>query len=213
MFDARCVAYAYSLAVLSEAQFTDAENNPILAFPEGYLPRRNSLMVPRVLSNSLVCAAMSLLSIGALAEPQELTIPSFDSHSPACQVRLPETPVPCGVEGCVLPAPKHSTLGSIQLNMSCLPKFAPTGFENPADYVKVQSVDGKNATGHLSLVDDFQPPAAERTRELSFCLYGNENNFCGSTTALRLKDGPKGDATAAIKSFINGIELEGASIK
>lgn len=39
-FDARCVAYAYSLAVLSETMFPDAAGNFNLVFPEGYLPRR-----------------------------------------------------------------------------------------------------------------------------------------------------------------------------
>lgn len=39
-FDARCVAYAYSLAVLSETLFPDAAGNLTLMFPEGYLPRR-----------------------------------------------------------------------------------------------------------------------------------------------------------------------------
>ena len=39
-FDARCVAYAYSLAVLSETWFPDSAGNATLIFPEGYLPRR-----------------------------------------------------------------------------------------------------------------------------------------------------------------------------
>lgn len=40
-FDARCVAYAYSLAVLSETWFPDTAGAATLIFPEGYLPRRN----------------------------------------------------------------------------------------------------------------------------------------------------------------------------
>lgn len=40
-FDARCVAYAYSLATLSEMLFPDNTGNAVLMFPEGYLPRRN----------------------------------------------------------------------------------------------------------------------------------------------------------------------------
>jgi hypothetical protein len=40
-FEARCVAYAYSLAVLSETWFPDNAGNTNLIFPEGYLPRRN----------------------------------------------------------------------------------------------------------------------------------------------------------------------------
>jgi hypothetical protein len=40
-FDARCVAYAYSLAVLSEMNFPGGPGNHAVSFPEGYLPRRN----------------------------------------------------------------------------------------------------------------------------------------------------------------------------
>ncbi|MEO5934998.1 MAG: hypothetical protein ABIQ08_15800, partial [Duganella sp.] len=40
-FEARCVAYAYSLAVLSETWFPDSAGNATMIFPEGYLPRRN----------------------------------------------------------------------------------------------------------------------------------------------------------------------------
>ena len=40
-FDARCVAYAYAIAVLSETLFPDSAGNATLMFPEGYLPRRN----------------------------------------------------------------------------------------------------------------------------------------------------------------------------
>jgi len=190
------------IAVFCMPVSCSAQSSPTLGerLPKGATPAL-SLKGEKIAFNG------NLLSLG---RSMELTIPNFDSQSPACQVKLPETPGQCGVEGCVLPAPKHSTLGSIRLNFSCLPKSAPTGFENPAEYVKVQSVHGKNAAGHLSLIDDIQPPPAERTRELSFCLYGKENNFCGAATALRLKDGPKADATAAIKSFIHGIELQGA---
>ena len=40
-FDARCVAYAYSLAVLSETLFPGATAAVTLEFPESYLPRRD----------------------------------------------------------------------------------------------------------------------------------------------------------------------------
>jgi hypothetical protein len=40
-FDARCVAYAYSLAVLSETLFPDGAGNAVLVLPEGYLTRRS----------------------------------------------------------------------------------------------------------------------------------------------------------------------------
>ena len=40
-FDSRCVAYAYSLAVLSETLFPGAGGAPELEFPENYVPRRD----------------------------------------------------------------------------------------------------------------------------------------------------------------------------
>jgi hypothetical protein len=40
-YDARCVAYAYSLAVLSEVRFPNAAGAATLVFPEGYEYRRN----------------------------------------------------------------------------------------------------------------------------------------------------------------------------
>jgi hypothetical protein len=40
-FDARCVAYVYSLAVLSELRFPDADGALSMEFPENYDPRRD----------------------------------------------------------------------------------------------------------------------------------------------------------------------------
>jgi hypothetical protein len=162
----------------------------------------------RFLCPFLLCIGVVSCSVPVFAAPQELTIPNFDSDSPSCRVKLPETPAQCTPDGCAMPVPKSSTLESLQLNFSCLPKSAPTGFENPAGYVKVQPLRGKNARGHLSLIDDIESPPAERTRELNFCLYGKQNNFCGNAKTLRLKDGAKGDATAVIKAYIQGIELQ-----
>jgi hypothetical protein len=39
-FEARCIAYSYCLAVLSEIAFPNSDGNPTFEFPEGYLPRR-----------------------------------------------------------------------------------------------------------------------------------------------------------------------------
>ena len=61
--------------------------------------------------------------------------------------------------------------------------------------------------------DDVQSPADERLRELNFCLYGKLNNFCGNAKVLRLKNGSKADASAAVKAFIQGIELQAAPSK
>ncbi|GJI96899.1 hypothetical protein RugamoR57_36170 [Duganella caerulea] len=125
------------------------------------------------------------------AEPvqsHERTIPNFDPDSPACVIKF---------EG--------ASPESLRLNLSCLPKSAPTGFENPAPEVKVQSIRGKNAKGHMSLIDEVPSPHADRTRELNFCLYGKQNNFCGSAKVLRQKDG-----TSTITNWIQRIELQDA---
>jgi hypothetical protein len=167
----------------------------------------------RVLLTGILCTAAASFPAVVLGAPQEFTITNFDSDSPACVVTLPETPAHCTPEGCALPVPKYSTLGSLQLSFTCLPKSAPTGFENPADDMKIQPLRAKNARGHLSLIDDIESPPAERTRQLGFCLYGKQNNLCGDAKTLRLRDGAKGDATAILKSFIQGIELQGASTK
>jgi hypothetical protein len=39
-FDARCVAYGYAPAVLTEILFPDSNGTPTTEFPEGYMPRR-----------------------------------------------------------------------------------------------------------------------------------------------------------------------------
>jgi hypothetical protein len=146
-------------------------------------------------------------SQAAQTATQEVAVPNFDADSPACMVKVPLVNSRCTAEGCTLPAPAGATLEAIWLNFSCLPTSAPTGFENPAPEVKVQSIRSKNAKGHLSLIDDMQSPADERLRELKFCLYGKLNNFCGNAKVLRLKDGSKMDGSAAVKTFIKGIEL------
>jgi len=144
------------------------------------------------------CWVLLLIGVGVCgrlqAEPvqsNELTIPNFDPDSPACVIKF---------NGGASPE-------SLRLNLSCLPKSAPTGFENPAPGVKVQSIRGKNANGHISLIDDVHSPLADRTRELNFCLYSKQNNFCGSAKVLRLKDGAKADGTSTIKDWIQRIEL------
>ncbi|NVD70676.1 hypothetical protein HUX88_08890 [Duganella sp. BJB1802] len=134
----------------------------------------------------MVVLLMGVEVCGCLrAEPvqsNELTIPNFDPDSPACVIKF---------EG--------ASPESLRLNFSCLPKSAPTGFENPAPEVKVQSIRAKNAKGHMSLIDAVQSPLADRTRELNFCLYGKQNNFCGNA---------KVDGTSTIKAWIQRIELQ-----
>lgn len=158
---------------------------------------------------------LMVLCASAVGRPQagadaarELTIPNFDVDSPACIVKIPDAQAQCTAEGCKLPLPKGSTLESLQLNFSCLPKSAHTGFEKTPPGVKVQFIRSKNATGHVSLIDDVQSAPAEPLRELNFCLYGKLNNFCGNAKVLQLKDGAKADGSGAVKAFIQGVELQ-----
>lgn len=155
--------------------------------------------------------ALLLLCACAGAEPAPLasvTVPNFDADSPACVVKLPETKGSCTAKGCSMPLPARSTLKSIQLKFSCIPSWMPNGFDKSPDYAKVLSLRARNANGNLSLIDDIDGEPADRMRSLRFCLYSKETSFCGSAKVLRLKDGAEGDATAAIKRFIEGIELQ-----
>lgn len=167
----------------------------------------DSSYAPNLMS-LLLCACAIGQTPPARSATQELTVPNFDADSPACVVKVPANEPQCTAEGCALSPPNGSTLESIQLNFSCLPKSAPTGFENPAPGSKVQSIHAKNVPGHLSLIDDIQGASSERMRELNFCLYGKRNNFCGNAKVLRLKDGAKADGSAAARKFIQGMELQ-----
>lgn len=141
---------------------------------------------------------------------QEVTVPNFDRRSPACVVKVPALNPPCTPGGCTLPAPVGSTLGSIKLDFSCLPNSAPTGFENPAPEVKVQTLRVKNARVHLSLSDGVFEPTNEQSRYLTFCLYGKSNNFCGIARVMSLDHRTKVDGTPTVKAFLQGIEFQGA---
>lgn len=153
------------------------------------------------------------MSIGASAQAaptltHELTVPNFDDESPACVVKVPVASSQCTSKACTLPAPAGSTLDSIEVDFSCLPKSSPTGFENPVPGVKVQWFRAKNAPTHLSLSDGAFDPPNERFRELTFCMYGKLNNFCGYAKVRRLGDRSKVDGTRAVKEFLQGIELQ-----
>jgi hypothetical protein len=144
---------------------------------------------------------------GASPPTHELTVPNFDDASPACVVRIPVVNPQCTPEGCTLPVPAGA-LDSIKLDFSCLPTKAPTGFENPAPYVKVQTLRAKNSEGNLSLSDNLSAPPKERFRELGFCLYGKFNNFCGYTRVMSSDYRTKVKATRLVKEFLQGIELQ-----
>jgi hypothetical protein len=107
------------------------------------------------------------------AAPVVLNIPNFESDGPACVVRAPAG----------RPPP--------QIDLSCLPKSAPTGFEKPSPEARVQSIRSPNATGHLLLQED----------DLMFCLYGQQTNLCGAAIVHSAAE------VAAIKAYAQALEL------
>lgn len=148
-----------------------------------------------------------------VTESLELTVPNFDAESAACVVMVPQDGSQCTPTGCDIPLLKGAIHKLIKLNFSCLPMSAPTGFENPAPEVEVQSLHAKNAVGHLSLVDDAETESGQAMRELNFCLYGKSNIFCGNAKVLRLKGRAKADDVTAIKRFLQRVELLNGSSK
>lgn len=137
-------------------------------------------------------------------------VPDLHGDSPPCAVSLPANQEQCTPEGCTLPLPKRSTLKSLQIKFSCLPLGTLTGFERPAPGARIRGVRARNAMASVLLVDDLESAPEERKREMIFCIYGTQNVFCGDAYVLRLKDGAKGDATPALKKFIQGIEFQSA---
>lgn len=169
--------------------------------------------------NSVYVLLMLLLCGCASAEPslessaiQEVSVPNRFRKEPACVVKLPRTKAVCSVKGCSMPLTKGSTLKSLELTFTCVPKLSPTGFDNAADYAKLVPLRARNAYGDMSLIDDIEGEPEERMRQLDFCLYGKEANFCGGANVLRLIDGEKADATADIKAFIESIELRDGTL-
>lgn len=57
-------------------------------------------------------------------------------------------------------------------------------------------------------IDVVWGPPDERFRELQFCLFGKNKNFCGVATVLSLDYRTKVKATQAVKVFAQGIELQ-----
>lgn len=158
----------------------------------------------------LLCSAIGCCFSVASAAVQEIAVKNLDTGGNACMIRVPVV-LPwteCSADGCDMPAPAGSSLNSIHLGFSCLPLSAPTGFENPPSYGRVESIRSGKWRGQLSEIDSIDLPKEERTRELNFCIYGKLSNFCGYARTLRLKDGKKADAAGIVKLLIRRIELE-----
>lgn len=136
---------------------------------------------------------------------QEITIANFSQESPPCHVQIPRDSIRCVGEICELPAPRGSSLKSIQLTLSCIPASASTGFENPPPGTKVFSIQTANSKGHVSLIDEPPEEPGERMRELYFCLYSDVARLCGFSKTLVLKDGEAADASKNIVKILKTI--------
>jgi hypothetical protein len=164
--------------------------------------------------SGIIWVLMMTLSESACAQikippKQELTIPNMDSDSPPCIVKVP-VGAQCTVNGCTLPAAAGRKVGSIDLEFRCAPISAPNGFENPASDVELDTFPVGNTLVHLSLVEGDYDPPQEPFRNLSFCMYGATNNFCGYAKVKRSRHRLKDDDVLTVKRFIRGIEFQGA---
>jgi hypothetical protein len=88
------------------------------------------------------------------------------------------------------------------LFLSCIPSSAPTGFENPAPDVTINSIQTPNASGHFSVIDDSSVAREDRKRHLDFCLYGKKSKFCGSAETILPKNEEPAYITQPIFNFL-----------
>lgn len=139
---------------------------------------------------------------------QAVSIPNFQPEGAPCRAVLPPGPLLCGHTICKLPALPGASIGDVELELSCVSRSSPTGFENvPADMTYRYLRTG-NGHAHLGWIDNDQGLLPGPVRELSFCLPGQDNVLCGFARTWRLTDSPQADATPALVRFVEGIELE-----
>lgn len=164
---------------------------------------------------SLYVISLMLAGFCALAQSaeQQLTVPNFDPDSPACTVKVPDQNVQCSAAGCTLGAANADAAKKVQINFSCLPTSAPTGFENPAADMKVYPIKSVNGKGHLSLIDDMASSAGAPMQEVNFCLFGESSNFCGNAKIARTRRGAKSSDVETIKRFVQQIAFKSACAK
>ena len=164
------------------------------------------------LSTLLFCAVASACP-GAHADNfQELVIPNFEAEGPACHVRLAVKAEKCVDQSCTFAAAKGASVEPVELRFTCFPASAPTGFENPAPYAKIKSIQTKSAKGAVSIIDDINTPAAVRQQELNFCLYGTKSNLCGSAKVAKIH-GKESPTLGQIVALIKRIEWDEAAQK
>lgn len=164
------------------------------------------------LSTLLFCAAASACP-GAHAEHAvALVIPNFEAKGPACHIKVDVKVGKCADQSCTFPAANGASGASPELRFTCFPASAPTGFENPAPYAKIKSIQTKSAKGAVSIIDDITTPAAVRKQELNFCLYGAKSNLCGSAKVAKIS-GKESPTVGQIIALIRRIEWDDAARK
>lgn len=150
----------------------------------------------------LVCA---WANAGPAPVPVELTVPSFDETVPACRVRVRVKTETCRGDRCLIPVQQGKAIAPVELHLTCLPSYSPTGFENPAPEVTVRSIRTRNTRGAVSFIDNDTLPAIGPHQDVNFCLYGQQTNFCGYAKVARF-GGKESPVIARIVSLIKRIE-------
>ena len=157
-----------------------------------------------------VCAAANAGPGGAVAAPVELVIPSFDETVPACRVRVRVNTEMCADKSCLIPVHKRLSTEPVELHLTCLPSYSPTGFENPPAEARIRAIRNRSTKGAVSLIENAALPSLGPHQELNFCLYGEKTNICGYAKVAGLP-GKESPAVARIISLIMRIEWSAPS--
>ena len=154
---------------------------------------------------ALFVCAVANAGPGPVAAPVELVVPSFDETVPACRVRVRVNTETCVDKSCLIPVPKRISMKPVELQLTCLPSYSPTGFENPPPEARIRAIRTRSTTGAVSLIQNDALPSIGPHQDLTFCLYGEKTNICGyaKVAGLPAKESP---AVARIISLIKRIE-------
>lgn len=159
---------------------------------------------------ALFVCALANAAPGAAAV--ELLVPSFDETVPPCRVRVHVKTETCQGNRCLIPAHQGKSAAPIELHLTCLPSYSPTGFENAAPEVEVRSIRTRTTKGAVSLIDNDTLPSIGPHQDVNFCLYGEQTNFCGYAKVAKVR-GKRSPAIDRIISLIQRIEWAPASKK
>lgn len=167
------------------------------------------------MNNKIISLIVTLFSPGwfrnhCYLRAERADIPNFSSNKPSCIVIIPGMQYQCTAEGCSIPVSKPHEKEYVQISFSCLPQTSPTGFENPSDDVKVQSIQSKHTNGKISFAENIDTPVSKRAVDVNFCHYGKSNNLCGFARLFKVKAHANLLGSDAIKDFLNRIEIRDA---